>query len=593
MEWTRVGSRIVSGLLAWGVFAGAAGMLEAQEVRLPLERYDELRSRASARPQEPPEPTVLVAFEEAVLEIEAGETRARILQRLTVSVAGDAWQDLPLPALGTYISADLGGVDGVLRSGAAPSLRLRGEGRHLLLLESVVPVLADETAVRPTWHLELDLPRAGVVRGRIEVEGAVEEIEGSAGAVVLPGERPSIWQLAAGAGETIRLTLLGQARGPERSRQPLRFETTAALASELRRTATKLDAWLSLRIRQGSLESVRVPLPSGFELVDIRGASLGGWVVEDGAALIQPAVPMTEAWNLELRFAGPPFETFESPVLAPDGSERLEIYSKTSVRGDGLLDLLDSAASRRAEGREEARLPDAFREAGGLTQVLDVAGPPPRWSLTWADGSEVLAAQIDRLQVEVLLGESGKAFYQLWAVVRSSGASSFRIVPPAGFELNASRRDGEDFRAGRDGEALALPLRRAETPQVIYLAGLIPAPLPTGKGIFAVDLPSFSIPVAKVAVRVLSPGDLRARLTDETRRGAFGSLPGWTAEARLPALALHLRGGEGASDVSPPSARTPVPDGYQSLEAVWSALSPEPSDLVLELDRPAVDKEWF
>ncbi len=590
MRRDRWWKRSLSIFLLFG-FSGVAGAV-AQEVTLSLERYDELRRKAYEDPPEPPAAAVPVAFEEAVLEIEVGEARARILQRLTLSVVGDDWQTLPLSALGTLISADLGGLDGVLRAeGRSWSLRLRGEGRHQLLLESVVPVMEDKAAVRPTWRMELELPPAAVVRSELSVPRGVDQVEGSSDVLVTSAAETGRWHLAAAGGRRVELTLLGAAAAPERSDQPLRFDATVATAVQIRRTATKVDAWMTLRIRQGSLEALEVPLPGDLELVDVSGEHLGGWEVEEGRARIQPRLPRTGTWDLHLRFAGLPASSFESPLFAPSGAENVLFFTKTSVRGDGLLDLADGGSGRRIESRQEGRLPPAFRSAAGLALAVSAADRPPRWQVTWAEGTQVLAAQVDSLQVEILVGDSGRAFYQLWAQVRSRGASSLGISPPPGFEPVASRRDGQDLLAGRDGDAIALPLRRAETPQTLYLSGFLPAILPPENGLFEIPMPSFSIPVAEVSVRVLLPGDRGATLVDGARHGSFGEIPRSSSTDELTVLALNLLGGQDAAAV--PGKALPKPSGYRSLEASWSALSPKPSPLVLSLSRPDGREEWF
>ena len=70
------------------------------------------------------------------------------------------------------------------------------------------------------------------------------------------------------------------------------------------------------------------------------------------------------------------------------------------------------------------------------------AARPPLWEAAWAERTEVLAAQVDRLLVDVAMGEAGKASYQLWAEVRNRGAQQLTLTLPAGFELAVGHRDG-------------------------------------------------------------------------------------------------------------------------------------------------------
>lgn len=75
----------------------AAGAVPAQEVTLPLERYDELRGRAHPAPEPEPEPPVPITFEQAVVDVVVGPTSAGITQELELALYGSGWQSVPRP----------------------------------------------------------------------------------------------------------------------------------------------------------------------------------------------------------------------------------------------------------------------------------------------------------------------------------------------------------------------------------------------------------------------------------------------------------------------------------------------------------------
>src|SRR5436305_5511394 len=158
------------------LLAGVAGVTEAQQVTLPLTQYEELRSRANPAAETLTPPPAPFALELSNLDVTAGPVSARVAQRLRLTLYDDKWQTVPLGDPGSFIHADLAGVEGrVDATDKGWVLHVRGHGRHEVRLESAVPVLHDETATRPTWRFGVRLPPAAVVRGRIAVPAAVEE----------------------------------------------------------------------------------------------------------------------------------------------------------------------------------------------------------------------------------------------------------------------------------------------------------------------------------------------------------------------------------------------------------------------------------
>src|SRR3954451_23561349 len=160
-----------------GVF-GLAGVAGAQQVNLPLTQYEELRARANPTPETLTPPPAPFALELADFDVTAGPVSARVAQRLRLTLYDDKWQTVPLGDPGSFIHADLAGVEGrVDASDKGWVLHVRGRGRHEVRLDSAVPVFHDETSTRAIWRFGVRLPPAAVVRGLIAVPAAVEEVE--------------------------------------------------------------------------------------------------------------------------------------------------------------------------------------------------------------------------------------------------------------------------------------------------------------------------------------------------------------------------------------------------------------------------------
>ncbi|HBL28257.1 MAG TPA: hypothetical protein DD490_15590 [Acidobacteria bacterium] len=590
---TRLG---VLWLLVGALVGGAA---VAQEVTLPLSQYEQLRSRANPKPDDPPPPPARFALESADLEITVGAASARIVQKLALTVFVDTWERVPLGEAGSFTSARFGTLEGRVEVSEKDgwALQVHGRGRHEVTLESVVPVRRDEAATRPASAFSLRFPPAAVLRGKLQAPPGIDEVQ-LTGKGLLRGEAGGPWTFVAAfekdAGVTF--TLFGRRTLPERAKLPLRYDATSATAAILSRTQLKVRGWIEARVAQGQITELRLPVPAGLEVVAVTGP-IAGWDVKDEVLVVTPPEPVEGTLAVELELTGEPLGAFASPVLTPEGSRRTLHLIKAALQGDGLLTLVEPGAVRAPEESETARLPAAIQAAGG--RILAVSDPArlPRWEAEWAEGTDVLAAQVDRLLLDVAIGESGRAVYRLWAEVRNRGAQQLVFAVPPGFELTTARRDGEEVTAGSASGGLAVPLLTREAAQVVHLDGVLPLPLPAaGKGELTLPLPALSAPAARIEVRLVLPGGRTWRLADPSRSASIQGPPQGTAGGAVTANALAAQM-KGASK-GPGAGGTPlgmflIPPGYVEITAAWSALSANPGPLVLRVETVKEAAPWL
>jgi hypothetical protein len=634
-------------LPAGGAAAQQAAQPAVQQVTLPLPQYEALRARANPAPEAPPPPPAPFALEGDEVEVRAGATAARVVQVLTITLYSPDWQTITLGEAGSFLSAELGDLEGrVAASGnGLGDLYVRGQGRHRVRLESVVAVARDETATRPTWGFSLRLPPAAVVHGSIaeapETGAAIEEIElaggtlqpeedgpargrirgtdgaGEAGAAAPGGDAGGTdgagaaaraggagradgkpggrgWTFAAPPGGLVQVTLMGKATLPARARLPLRYTVSAATAAVLSRTQARVHGWVEARVAQGQLAELEVALPAGFEVMSASGP-LAAWRVAAGKLVLTPLAPVEDALAVEVELKGLLPETFPMPLLLPEGGARTTLLAKVGLSGDGVPRLVEAGSSRPAEEGDEAGLSPKVREvAGQLYRVLD-ARRPPRWQVEWAERTAVLAAEVDGLWVEVVAGDAGRASYQLWAAVRNHGAPQLTITLPAGFELEEASREGQLVVPGAPaaGASFVVPLLTRDAVQVIYLSGLLPLALPREGGDLLVPLPALSAPAARVEAQVLLPAGRSYALADPSRAGSGGPPP-LAGAAPTPASAIgrELRGQRGrAAGVA--GRPVPRPAGFTELLASWSALSANPAPLAIHVKSAKEDNPWF
>lgn len=577
------------------LLAFAAG---AQQVTLPLDKFEELRARANPEAGNPANPPAPWALELAEYAVKVSPESARVAQTLRLTLYDDKWQTVPLGEAGAFIAADFKGSEGrveVTDKGLA--MHVRGRGRREVRLESAVPVAHDETATRPTWRFNLRFPAAAVVRGRIEAPATVEELDAEGYGLVQPAASGS-WTFVALPSTEVGWTLSGKAVIPQRAQLPLRYEATSSTSSTLSRTRLQVVGWIEARVAQGRLETLRVPVPAGLEVTDVHGPT-AGWKVEKGVLIVTPLAAVEDKLAVEIDLTGAPQEKLTTPLLIPEGSARTSLLARASLKEGGLLTLVNPGSARAADDRDVARLPE--HQKSGTVRLFAVADAarPPLWEATWAEGTEVLAAQVDRLLVDVAVGEAGKASYQLWAEVRNRGTQQLTLTLPSGFELAAGYRDGVAVVPGASGGSLSIPLLTREAAQVVHLEGVIPLDLPKGDGTFPVTLPSLSAPAARVEVRVIVPGGRSYELAEKARAGQVSNPPGTAAREAVTGLAAQANSqmsyvgpGSGAQETKAPALFN-IPPGFELVQAAWSALSATPPPLSIRVEREKEKREWF
>ena len=457
---------------------------------------------------------------------------------------------------------------------------------------SVLPLRRDKSAARPIWRFELPLPRAAVVRTRLEAPSGSWTLSAEGPARLRPSGSTGSWDLLAAPGSIASL-ILGKGAEPEdRSSLPLRYEVTAATAVSLARTQRRVRAWLNLRVLQGRIDELEIPFPADLEPVEVSGDTVLSWDVVGENLRLSLGGGDAREQVVAMHLTGPPVNSLTVPLLAPEGAERAHHFSKVAVSGDGLLSLLDAGSGRAVDGFERALPAGAFDGEPGRSFSVGDPGRPPRWQVEWADQTQVLAAQVDEIFVDIAFGGEGRAYYRLWAEVRSSGASLLNLTPPPAWTLTGSLLNGSPLTPAQAGDSLVLPLRQGEEPQVFFLEGFLPLPLPEQAGDLRVPIPAFSAPVARVAVRAVLPEERRATLIESGRRGSAGQPPqGLASTARSP-LAKRLLGDRRRGPLETPVPFDPPP-GSGILEAAWSALSPRPAPLVVRISAGSTEREWF
>lgn len=566
--------------LAWGA---------PQEVSLPLDRYDELRSATRPSPEATPAPPVPFSLEAAELDVRAGKTSARLTQWLTLSIYDPDWQTIALSASGSFTAVDLGGLAGRVKADKdGLALVVRGVGRHRVRLESVVALAEDAATTRSARTLRLTLPSAAAINGVLSVPEDIENVDFVSGGLARGTGAAGRWGFVGTPGAGLEVRLLGKARVTERARLPLRFDASSTTLATLSRTRLRAKAVVTAQVRQGQLERLRLSVPKGFEVLSVSAGD-AGWDMEDGGILVTPAVPVEAALSVAVDLSAEPQEQFAVPLLVPRGAASMRIVSGTRVEADGTSEVVDAGSARAIEDEELEGVPESLRPPG--TQLFVVRDPeqPPKWSVTWAEGSKVLGAQVDRLVVDVVFGEAGRAAYQCWAVVRSTGATHLILKPPGEFQLVGAEREGAPVTPGVSEEGLVIPLEGGVEAQVIHIAGVLGGITVAQEGSFDILVPSASAPIGRAEVRAVLPGGRSYSLATPERSSRVSAVP----VPRHPLVRKTPRSATTASLRRTPADLFAIPSGHVVLEAAWSALATTLGPLSIRV-KPARSREkWF
>ena len=570
------------GLAAWA--AAPPQPLEAQ-VSLSLERFQKLWDQAHPKPPDPPAPAVPLAVESARIGLAIGADSARLTTAMTVILDPAKPIDeqiLALSGLGSLISVSAEGCEAAIDSlpGGPSFLRLRGNGRHTVTVESALPVPRDLNAVEAERRLEVTWPPAGWVTGSVAASRDVQRIEAQSGGAIAE-DGPGRWLLVGDPGSPLVLRLFGQpAPAAPATDEPLAFDVDTASSLALSRARRRVTSFLEIHIRAGrpeSLDELRVPVPAGYEVLATTGDRVADWEVEDGTLAIRLRRQTARDFSVQVQLAADPAEEIDSPVLVPAAARTVRAARKVAVRGnDGLLEPIGTEAPERWGVDQLGGFAAGFREAPGEPLRAEPGRPSPRWRVTWATGGEVLTGQIDRLVVDVLIGEAGTAHYQLWAQARN-GEAALVLGLPAGARLLAARRDGVEVTPGRLSQSAgapggdvewALPMLVREAAQVAYVEALIGQPFPVQGGRLSIPLPRLGIPASRIEVRVAAPPGFVYTFAEPGRAGRVMPPPNGRAGRSAQPIWIEF---------------LDAPAGFSVLEASWSGWSKEPPPLLIDV----------
>ena len=494
--------------------AGSAGT-----VTLSLAEYNRLVELAASKPKIPeaaPQPYVLsrAAFKLRVEDqalmgtvdidgalLEHGPTKVPLTTGLTILQAERSGSPLPLLQEGPSHSAILSGPGTFSVSLTIASALAVDAGRASFF----VPVPAASSSL-----LTLDLPgnhadvkiEPGLVTSR-KTENGHTIVE----ATLEPGKPARVWW-------TTR-----EIAAPVTQRE-VRFLSDIKTVVSVGDSQMRITALCDVAVIQGEAAEFRMPLPSGFELIEATGSTLESSEIESGILVLKVREPAHRSHQFLVALERANAESkADVPLLELTGAQRET--GELLVEGVGAMELTpnESGGLRRMDVREARAIARSLSHypLQAAFRYNRRSGDTPKLQLAWTQfpDSQVLSAVAERATITTLANGAGKSLTEVILRVRNHSQPFVRVELPAGAQLLSAEVEGERVKLvqGTDGSRVPL-LRTGLNPQGAYTVSFVyvSSGAPFGKtGAYEMVLPKLDIPVNVLTWEVSLPDRLEVR----------------------------------------------------------------------------------
>src|SRR5882724_8140670 len=342
----------------------------------------------------------------------------------------------------------------------------------------------------------------GIITHRASVNGNTE-IE----ATLVPGQTANIWW---NTREVV---------APAVPRE-VRFLSDVKSLISVTESDLQVAALIDLNVLQGEADQFSVPVPEGFEVTAVNGASLESSEVQNGVLLLKIAGhgaathqflislerPLSDAKSTApiLAFKDAQRETGEILV---EGQGTLELTAKESG-GLKRLDIMEVNPYLRALSRYS--LQAAFRYH---RQPKESPGLALAW--TRFPDSSVLAAIAERATVTTLVTSEGKSLTEVKLTVKNQAQPFLKVELPAGATILTAEVSGEKVKPVQGADGNRVPLLRAGfRPAGAYTVSFVflhsGAPF-AKKGDSDISLPKMDVPIGVLEWELFLPEQFKVK----------------------------------------------------------------------------------
>ena len=398
------------------------------------------------------------------------------------------------------------------RYGAKPLPLLLENGMHTAILPAYSEFTVSLDAGLPLAietgraSFSLPVPSAGNVRLSLTVPGERTNVQLNRGiithrasvngnteieATLVPGQTANIWW---NTREVV---------APAVPRE-VRFLSDVKSLVSVTESDLQVAALVDLNVLQGEADQFSVPVPDGFEVTAVNGASLESSEVQNGVLILKIAGHAAASHEFLISLQCPLNDAnATAPILAFKDAQRET--GEILVEGQGTLELSakESGGLKRLDIKEvnpylralsRYSLQAAFRYHRQQKES-------PALALEWTrfPDSSVLAAIAERATVTTLVTSEGKSLTEVKLTVKNQAQPFLKVELPAGATILTAEVSGEKVKPvqGADGDRVPL-LRAGFRPAGAYTVSFVflhsGAPF-AKKGDSDISLPKMDVPI--------------------------------------------------------------------------------------------------
>src|ERR1700746_1762106 len=326
----------------------------------------------------------------------------------------------------------------------------------------------------------------GIITHRASVNGNTE-IE----ATLVPGQTANIWW---NTREVV---------APAVPRE-VRFLSDVKSLVSVTESDLQVAALVDLNVLQGEADQFSVPVPDGFEVTGVNGASLESSEVQNGVLLLKIATHAAANHQFLISLQRPLNDAnATAPILAFKDAQRET--GEILVEGQGTLELAakESGGLKRLDIKEVSPYLRALSRYSlqAAFRYHRQAKESPALALEWTrfPDSSVLAAIAERATVTTLVTTEGKSLTEVRLTLKNQAQPFLKVELPTGATIVTAEVSGQKVKPvqGADGDRVPL-LRAGFRPAGAYTVSFVflhsGAPF-AKKGDSGISLPKMDVPI--------------------------------------------------------------------------------------------------
>lgn len=278
------------------------------------------------------------------------------------------------------------------------------------------------------------------------------------------------------------------------------------------------------------VDELRARIPDGATLLDVEGAGIRDWSVEDGELTVELNYAAEGSYNLTLsleKVVGEGSANTSVPIPVPLGVERSKGWVGVESRGN--LEIEPGTVSR-ATPVDVRALPAAILGITdqpvllGYKYLGDDAALP--LVITQHAEVDVLVTLLDQTRARTMWTPDGRQLTSVTYQVRNNRKQYLRLGLPAGAELWSAAVGGRAVQPAQDADGRVLvPLVRSQAQggalaafevEVVYVEDAPAAEAGTGR--FSAVLPTPDVPSTYVAWTVFVPQEAKVKQPEGSLR---------------------------------------------------------------------------